>query len=97
MSYPTDIPAFRAALLDYEPAATHAEAIYAAQGRASPVSQSVEAFQCLRGAVADLDASGLRLLAGAAHLIAAGGWHGLAGDAIDTLQAASARLAQLDI
>ena len=84
MTYPTDIPSFRAALLAYAPAEDHAEAIYTAQAAGSPVVQAVDVFNALRAAV-DLDQPGLALLLGAAHLIAAGGWHGLAGDAAGVL------------
>jgi hypothetical protein len=44
----------------------------------------VATFDALKAAP-DLTQDGLRLLLGAAHLIAAGGWHGLAGDAATLL------------
>ena len=78
MTYPTSIPDFRNALLAYEPDEATSEAIYTAQAQASPVVQAVDVFNALSGAV-DLDQPGLALLLGAAHLIAAGGWHGKAG------------------
>lgn len=80
MSYPTNIPEWRTALLAYEPAEKYADAIYEAQAAASPVVACVTAFNTLKAA-ADLPEDGLRVLLGAAHLIAAGGWHGLAGEA----------------
>jgi hypothetical protein len=84
MTYPTDIPSFRAALLAYAPAEDHAEAIYAAQAAASPVLACVSAFDALKVAP-DLTQHGLLVLLGAAHLIASGGWHGLAGEAATIL------------
>jgi hypothetical protein len=84
VSYPVDIPAFRAALLAYAPAEDHAGAIYEAQGAGSPVVQAVGTFNALK-AVPDLSNDALGLLLGAAHLIASGGWHGLAGDAATIL------------
>lgn len=80
MSYPTSIPAFRDALLAYQPAEDLTDAIYDAQAQASPVVAAVTVFKALQGAES-LDNDGLALLLGAAHLIAAGGWHGLAGEA----------------
>jgi hypothetical protein len=82
--HPTDIPSFRATLLLYEPAPDHAERIYAAQAAASPVLACVTTFDALK-AVPDLMQDGLTVLLGAAHLIAAGGWHGLAGEAANVL------------
>jgi hypothetical protein len=84
MTYPTDIPSFRAALLVYEPAPDHAERIYAAQASASIVLASVATFDALKSAP-ELSQAGLSLLLGAAHLIAAGGWHGLAAEATTLL------------
>lgn len=86
MTYPTSIPAFRDALLAYvpgpadQPGEDHTDAIYDAQAQASPVVAAVTVFKALQGAEG-LDNDGLALLLGAAHLIAAGGWHGLAGEA----------------
>lgn len=93
MTYPTDIPSFRAALLAYEPAPDHAEAIYAAQAAASPVLACVASFDALKAAP-DLAQGGLSLLLGAAHLIAAGGWHGLAGEAATLLAQRASQLAE---
>ena len=84
--YPTTIPDFRAAVLAYLPGTGIEEAFYAVQSAGSPVVQAVGVFDIL-GPVADLDQDGLRLLLGAAHLIAAGGWHGKAGDAATMLAA----------
>jgi hypothetical protein len=90
--YPTTIVTFRAAVLAYEPDAGIAEAFYAAQSAGSPVVQAVGVFDLL-GPVADLDQDGLQLLLGAAHLIAAGGWHGKAGEAVTMI---AARVGELD-
>jgi hypothetical protein len=81
MSYPITITTFRDALLAYQPEAEHEAAIFTAQGIASPVVQCVEVFRALRSAEG-LDNDGLSLLLGAAHLIASGGWHGLASEAV---------------
>lgn len=78
--YPTNIPDWREQLLAYVPAEDHAQAIYEAQAAASPVLAAVSAFNALKAAQG-LSGDGLKVLLGAAHLIAAGGWHGLAGDA----------------
>lgn len=91
MSYPTSIPEFRAAVMAYQPDTGIAEAFYAAQAQGSPVVQAVGVFDLL-GPVAELDQDGLRLLLGAAHLIAAGGWHGKAGDAAALLASRAATL-----
>jgi hypothetical protein len=88
---PTDIPSFRATLLVYEPAPDHAERIYAAQAAAPPVLACVSAFDALKAAP-DLTQDGLRLLLGAAHLIASGGWHGLAGEAASVLATRAGQL-----
>jgi hypothetical protein len=92
MAYPDTIPAFRDALLAYAPVEDHAEAIYDAQAQASPVVQAVRVFETLK-AVPDLTQDGLALLLGAAHLIAAGGWHGLAGEAATVLASRAPELA----
>ena len=84
MTHPTNVPDFRAALLAYEPEESIADGIFAAQSANSPVVQAVGVFDLL-GPVADLDQDGLRLLLGAAHLIAFGGWHGKARDAATVL------------
>lgn len=80
LMYPTNIPAWRTSLLAYEPGEDHADAIYEAQAMASPVVATVKAFNALKGADG-LSEDGLKVLLGAAHLIASGGWHGLAGEA----------------
>ena len=80
MPYPNSIPAFRDALMAYEPDADQAEAIYGAQGQGSIVVSCVDTFRALRS-VEELSQAGLSLLLGSAHLIASGGWHGLAGEA----------------
>lgn len=82
--YPNTIPAFRDALLAYQPADDHAEAIYAAHAQASPVVQAVNTFHALK-AVPDLSQAGLSLLLGAAYLISSNGWFGLAGEAATVL------------
>jgi hypothetical protein len=91
MTYPTSIPDFRNALLAYEPDEATSEAIYTAQAAGSPVVQAVDVFTVLSGAV-DLDQPGLALLLSAAHLIAAGGWHGKAGEAATVLAARAGEL-----
>jgi hypothetical protein len=91
--YPTDIPAFRTALMNYAPAEDHEAAIFAAQAAASPVLACVSAFDALKAAP-DLAQDGLALLLGAAHLIAAGGWHGLAGEAATLLAQRAYQLAE---
>lgn len=91
MSYPTDIPAFRTALLAYEPAEDHAEAIYEAQAHPSIVVQAVRVFEALKGAEG-LTQPGLALLLGAAFLITSGGWHGLSGEAAALLAARASEL-----
>ena len=80
MPYPNSIPAFRDALLAYEPDADQSEAIYGAQGQGSVVVSCVDTFRALRS-VEELSQAGLSLLLGSAYLIASGGWHGLAGEA----------------
>lgn len=92
--YPTTIPDFRAALLAYEPDEATSDAIYTAQAQASPVVQAVDVFDALSGAV-DLDQPGLALLLSAAHLIASGGWHGKAGDAVTLIAARAGELEPL--
>lgn len=82
--FPSTIPEFRAAVMAYDPDTGIEEAFYAVQSAGSPVVQAVGVFDLL-GPVADLDQDGLRLLLGAAHLIASGGWHGKAGDAATVL------------
>lgn len=84
MIYPATIAEFRDALLAYVPAGDHEAAIHDAQAATSPVVQAVDVFNTLKGA-AGLSKSGLGLLLGAAHLIASGGWHGLAGEAATVL------------
>lgn len=96
MTYPTTIPDFRTALLAYEPADDHADAIYTAQGHASPVVQCVEVFNALKAAP-DITQAGLSLLLGSAHLIASGGWHGLAGEAAIVLAAKAGQLDALEV
>ena len=78
--YATNIPDWRQQLLAYDPGEDHADGIYEAQGAASPVLACVTAFNAMKAAQG-LSADGLKVLLGAAHLIASGGWHGLAGDA----------------
>ena len=80
MTYPNSIPAFRDALLAYDPDADQAEAIYGAQEQRSIVVSCVDIFRALRS-VDELSQAGLSLLLGSAYLIASGGWHGLAGEA----------------
>lgn len=80
MTYPNTIPDFRTALLAYDPPAEVADAIYIAQGQGSPVVAAAATFDTLKDAEG-LDTDGRRLLAGAAYLIAANGWHGKAGEA----------------
>ena len=80
MTYPTNTPDWRALLLAYNPQEDQAEAIHEAQAAASPVVGCVTVFNALKS-VPDLDQNGVKLLLGAAHLIAAGGWHGLSGEA----------------
>lgn len=92
MSYPDTIPAFRDALLAYAPAEDHEAAIHDAQAQASPVVQAVRVFETLK-AVPDLTQGGLALLLSASHLIAAGGWHGLAGEAATVLASRVSELA----
>ena len=94
MTYPSTIPDFRAALLAYVPAEATSEAIYAAQAEASPVVQAIDVFDALSGAD-DLDQPGLSLLLSAAHLIASGGWHGKAGDAVTLIAARAGDLAPI--
>jgi len=93
--YPTTIPAFRDALLAYTPADDHAEAIYAAQGQASPVVQCVDVFNALKAAP-DLSQAGLSLLLGSAHLIASNGWFGLAGEAATLIGQRAGELVMAD-
>jgi hypothetical protein len=98
MAYPKDIPAFRDALLAYSaPAGEIEEKVAEAQAQASVVVQAVGLFNALKGRVAEMqaadDRAGLRLLAGAAHLIAANAWHGLGGEAFDVRDQALAALA----
>lgn len=81
--YPTNRDDFRAALLAYAPPEDVQEAIYAAQAATSVVVAAVEVFNTLK--TIDVDEAGLRLLLGAAHLIAAGGWYGLSGEAATLL------------
>lgn len=83
MTYPTNIPDWRTLLLQYAPAEDHEAAIYDAQAQRSVVSQAVETFHALKDA--ELSQDGVALLLGAAHLIASGGWHGLAGEAATVL------------
>jgi len=96
MTYPTTISAFRDALLAYTPADDHAEAIYTAQGQASPVVQAVETFNALKAAP-DLSQAGLSLLLGSAHLIASNGWFGLAGEAATLIGQRAGELAPADM
>lgn len=96
MNYPTDIPSFRAALLAYQPADDHADAIYTAQGHASPVVQAVGVFNALKAAP-DLTQSDLSLLLGSAHLIASGGWYGLAGEAATVIALKAGQLDALEV
>jgi hypothetical protein len=81
MTYPSTIPAFRSALLAYVPPEAHSSVIEGAQMDRSAVLQAIQVFEALKDD-AELDNDGLALLLGAAHLIAANGWHGLAGAAV---------------
>lgn len=94
MNYPTNIPDWRNALLAYSPAEDHADAIYEAQSAASPVVAAVAAFGALKSAQS-LTGEGLSVLLGAAHLIAAGGWHGLAGEAATLIGRRAAEFAAM--
>jgi len=91
MTYPNSIPAFRNALLAYDPDADQAEAIYGAQGQRSIVVSCVDIFRALRS-VDELSQAGLSLLLGSAYLIASGGWHGLAGEATTLIGLRSSEL-----
>lgn len=94
MNYPSNLPDWRDALLAYAPGEDHAESIHEAQAAASPVVACVTAFNALRS-VQDLPQDGLRVLLGAAHLIAAGGWHGLAGEAATLIGQRAAEFAAM--
>lgn len=96
MTYPQDIPAFRTVLLNYSPTEDQEETIYSAQGEASVVVQAVKVFQTLRGEP-ELSDTGLRLLLGSAHLIASGGWHGLAGEAATILAQRAGQLVPVPV
>lgn len=91
MNYPADIVSFRTTLMNYQPAEDHADAIWMAQAATSPVGQAVDVFNALKSAP-DLSQAGLALLLGAAHLIASGGWYGLAGEAATLLAQRAAQL-----
>jgi hypothetical protein len=85
MNYPTTIPAWREALFAYTPAETPENAdlwasVEQAQRVRSTVVSLVEFFNAAKSHP-DLDADGLRLLVGAAHLIAENGFHDLGGEA----------------
>jgi len=81
--YPTDIPAFRAAALRFDPPEAMRDAFYAVQGEGSPVALAVGVFDLLKASPVEGD--GLKLLLGAAHLIAAQGWNGLGAEAATVL------------
>lgn len=78
--YPTNIPDWRDLLLAYQPPEDHAEAINRAQMAANIVPQCVEVFNALKNAPG-LSQDGLRLLVGAAHLIASSAWNGMGTEA----------------
>lgn len=96
MTYPSEIPAVRTALLAYTTAPEEAAAaVAAAQGVASPVVQFVQVFDALKPHVSTLDSAGLELLAGCSHLIAANAWHGKGEEAFTVRDQAVAALAAL--
>lgn len=85
MSYPTTVNDWRIALFAYTPAETPENAdlwasVEQAQAVRSVVLSLVDFFHAAKSH-ADLDADGLRLLVGAAHLIAENGFYGLGGEA----------------
>lgn len=96
MRYPTDLTSFKTLLLEYAaPEDSDVEtATEGARQARSPVVACVIVFKAFRAAP-DLDEGGLRLLVTAAHLIAAGGWHGLAGDAAVVLAERAAELPEM--
>lgn len=86
MDYPQTIPAFLAAARAWQPPADISEAYYAGVFAGSPVSACTEALRLLKDRT-DLDAGGLKVLLGAAYLIALPNnqWHGLGGVAAQVL------------
>lgn len=92
MSFPRTVAAFRAALTAYQPAEDIAEHIYAAQAKASIVRQSADVFNALK-AMPGLDQDGLRLLVGAAYIMANATWqHGLGTEPVEVLMARAAEI-----
>lgn len=94
--YPKTIPDVRAALLAVSPPSAAADAIYAAQAKASPVVAFVDALNALAPLASELDEANAELLAGCAYLVSTNGWHGLGAAAVDALLAATARLAAFE-
>lgn len=99
MDYAKTNTAFQVALAAYDPpeglAEDAAAAISAAKTRVSIVDQSAGVFNALRTAES-LDGESLALLVGAAYLISAGGWYGLAADATEVLVTRGPELAALE-
>lgn len=92
-TYPSDIQAVRDAILTFAPPPSAAEAVGAALGYPSPVSQIVTVFNALKGEIETLDVAGLNVLAGCAHLISENAWFGLGGEAFSVRDAAVAAIA----
>lgn len=94
--YPRDHQTITDALMAWVPPEALAEAIYAAQSIGSPPVREVAAFDALKDHVAMLDADGLRLLCGCAHILAQANFHGRAEVAIPVLLAAHAALVAIE-
>jgi hypothetical protein len=100
--FPRDIPAFQAALLAYalptapeegdDPWAQQRTLIATAQTASNVAPAAVSVLDAFKDRVADLDASSLTLLAGAANLISSYAWFGRGPDAVAALLAAVVRL-----
>lgn len=96
MTYPTDIPALRAALGSYTTAPDEvAEAIERAQMAGSIVVSCDILLTALKDRASELDQAGASVLAGAAELMLVNGWMGRGPEALAALNAAKARLDEL--
>jgi hypothetical protein len=94
MSYPTDMPAFQAALQAWAPPEPFEAAILAALAL-PPVPQVVAVFDALKPAAETLDAQGLALFVGAAWLMSRHSFSSRNDEALAALTAGVVRLAAL--
>lgn len=94
MPYPTELMPTANGVQSYTTAPeAAADALAAAQLKASPVERIVGAYDALKDHVATLDADGLDVLASCAQQIVLNGFHGKGAEALSVRDAAIAAMA----